>query len=184
MSRSAFAATAAAVLLIVAAPSVRAAEGDDAAVAPAAVTAAEPATAPAAIDAADFDLARYRGRVVYLDFWASWCAPCVRSFPWLAKLHAERADDGFVVVAVNLDRERAAADRFLQKHPVPFPIVYDPEGKLAKAWDIDVMPSSFLVDRDGRTRHDHAGFRDADAARIEAEIDALLKEAPSAEGTR
>ncbi len=134
-----------------------------------------------AIEAADFDLARFRGKVVYLDFWASWCGPCARSFPWLAALHARRADEGLVVVAVNLDRDRAAADRFLQKHPVPFPIVYDPEGALAEAWDIDVMPSSFLVDRDGKTRHDHAGFRDADVPRIEAEIDALLEEAPRAE---
>lgn len=151
-----------------------AASGADAAVATAAPAPAVE-TAPA-FEAADFDLARYRGSVVYLDFWASWCGPCLKSFPWLAALYERRREDGLVVVAVNLDRERAAADRFLQKHPVPFPVVYDPQGKLATAWDIEVMPTSFLLDRDGKPRHDHQGFREADAARIEAEIDALLAE--------
>lgn len=140
--------------------------------------------APTAVAAEDFDLSRYVGRVVYLDFWASWCGPCVQSFPALAALQARYGDDGFVVVAINLDRDRKAADRFLEKHPVPFDVVYDPKGTLAEKWDIEVMPTSFLLDRDGKPRHDHQGFRPADGARIEAEVAAMLKDPPAAKGSR
>ena len=139
------------------------------------------AKAPAATDPVQvLDLESLKGKVVYLDFWASWCGPCLKSFPWLTRLQDRHGAEGLVVIGVNLDRDRKAADAFLKQHPTSFRVVYDPEGKLAKAWDIEVMPSSFLLDRDGKTRNDHQGFRDGDASRIEAEIAALLKEAPTA----
>src|SRR4051812_16001142 len=88
-------------------------------------------TATAADTAGALDLARYRGKVVLVDFWASWCEPCRHSFPWLNAMQAKYADRGLVVIGVNVDRERADADRFLRDVPAKFQIVYDPEGTLA-----------------------------------------------------
>jgi cytochrome c biogenesis protein CcmG/thiol:disulfide interchange protein DsbE len=111
-----------------------------------------------------------RGRVVYVDFWASWCEPCRRSFPWLADLHARYAKKGLVVVAIDLDQERTAADRFLSKYPAPFLVGFDPQGKTAEAFHVDAMPSSFLIDRQGRVLERHAGFDSKKAAEVEKRI--------------
>jgi thiol-disulfide isomerase/thioredoxin len=81
--------------------------------------------------ASDLDLTAYRGKVVYVDFWASWCAPCKQSFPWLGNLVREYASQNFVVIGVNVDKDRDRADRFLNETPADFPIVYDPKGQLA-----------------------------------------------------
>ena len=111
------------------------------------------------------DLAQFRGRVVYVDFWASWCAPCRQSFPWMNRLQGELGRDGLVVIAVNVDRERADADRFLHEHPAQFHIVYDPDGLLPEKFGVRGMPTSFLIDRGGHVQARHEGFlvRDRDA---------------------
>lgn len=105
------------------------------------------------------DLSRYQGKVVYLDFWASWCVPCRKSFPWLNEL-AKKYPDDLVVVGVNVDTTRADADRFLKKYPASFPLVFDPQGKLAAEYKLEGMPSSVLVDRKGKVAHRHVGFRE------------------------
>jgi len=120
----------------------------------------------------------YAGKVVLVDFWASWCGPCLRSFPWMNELQQRHAGEGFVIVAVNLDQERALADAFLQKLPPKFRIEYDAAGSIAKQFDVQAMPTSFLVDRRGRVRIRHAGFRDAQRAEREHQIQQLLKESP------
>jgi thiol-disulfide isomerase/thioredoxin len=104
-------------------------------------------------------LSEYRGKVVYVDFWASWCAPCRQSFPFMNELHAQYADDGLVVVGINLDEEREAARRFLEQVPAHFPIVYNPEGDLAEKYAVKAMPSSYVVGPDGRIVHRKLGFR-------------------------
>jgi cytochrome c biogenesis protein CcmG, thiol:disulfide interchange protein DsbE len=111
------------------------------------------------------NLAQFKGQVVYLDFWASWCAPCRESFPWMNRLQSELGHDGLVVIAVNVDRERADADRFLREHPVHFRIVYDPDGLLPERFGVRGMPTSFLIARDGQVQSRHEGFllRDRDA---------------------
>jgi cytochrome c biogenesis protein CcmG/thiol:disulfide interchange protein DsbE len=111
-----------------------------------------------------------RGRVVYVDFWASWCEPCRRSFPWLAHLHEQYGDRGLTVVAINLDQERKAADAFLAKYPAPFRVAFDPQGKTAGAFHVEVMPTSFLIGRDGRVLERHAGFDPKKAIEIEERI--------------
>jgi len=108
-----------------------------------------------------------RGKVVYIDFWASWCGPCRRSFPWLAELQKKYGDRGFTVVAVNLDKTRDAADEFLEKLPAPFTIAYDPDGKAAESFHVSAMPSSFLVGRDGAVIESHTGFDPKRAAAVE-----------------
>jgi cytochrome c biogenesis protein CcmG/thiol:disulfide interchange protein DsbE len=111
-----------------------------------------------------------RGRIVYVDFWASWCDPCRRSFPWLRTMHERYGDRGLTIVAINLDKDRAAADRFLAKFPAPFLLAFDPQGNTAEAFRVQAMPSSFLIGRDGRVLETLAGFDARRAATIEERI--------------
>src|ERR1700678_2968999 len=94
--------------------------------------------------AASLDLASFRGRVVYLDFWASWCGPCKQSFPWMETMKRTYAGQGLEVIAVDLDGDRADADRFLAQFHPTFDVRFDPEGELAEAYKVQGMPSSVL----------------------------------------
>jgi thiol-disulfide isomerase/thioredoxin len=108
---------------------------------------------------AHFDLTAHAGKVVIVDFWASWCVPCRRSFPWLNAMHDKYGKDGLVIIGVNLDRERAAADEFLAEYTPRFSIVYDKTKELAKEYGVVAMPSSYLIGRDGEIRKRHYGFK-------------------------
>lgn len=121
------------------------------------------------------DLAALRGRVVYLDFWASWCAPCRESFPWMSRLQQGLGTDGLVVIAVNVDRLHADAERFLHDHPAGFRVVFDPDGLLAEKFGVEVMPSSFLIDRAGRVRFHHRGFRLKDRDALAQQVRSLVR---------
>jgi thiol-disulfide isomerase/thioredoxin len=122
------------------------------------------------------DLARLRGRVVYVDFWASWCAPCRRSFPWMNALLERYRGEGLVIVGVNVDKRRADADRFLRDVPASFAVVFDPEGVTPTAFDVKGMPSSYLVDRHGVVAMIEEGFHDEHKTDIDARIRALLSQ--------
>jgi len=121
-------------------------------------------------------LSSFKGKVVLLDFWASWCEPCRQSFPWMNDLQKRYGAENFVVVAVNLDQNRKLADQFLAATPAAFRVEYDPQGALATQYDVISMPMSFVLDRSGRVRQRHIGFRDAQRATREQEIATLLKE--------
>ena len=123
-------------------------------------------------------LKSYSGKVVLVDFWASWCGPCLRSFPWMNDLQQHYGADGLVIVAVNLDQERELADAFLRKLPPKFRVEFDAPGNIARQFGVQTMPSSFLVDRHGQVRVRHAGFRDGQRAEREEQIKKLLKESP------
>lgn len=129
--------------------------------------------ARAGVDPA-LDLARYRGRVVLVDFWASWCSPCRSSIPWLNAMQAKYAGQGLVIIGVNVDKERADAERFLAETPIHFEVVYDPDGRLPAQYDVPVMPSSFVFDRSGALVVRHAGFLNAKRAEYEATLRDLL----------
>jgi cytochrome c biogenesis protein CcmG/thiol:disulfide interchange protein DsbE len=116
------------------------------------------------------ELGEIKGKLVWVDFWASWCAPCRRSFPWLNDIQARYGKQGLEVIGVNLDDERGAADKFLKEVPARFTLRFDPAGKLAEKFDVQAMPSSFLLDASGNVLASHAGFRLADAAKYESEI--------------
>ena len=124
-------------------------------------------------------LDKYAGKVVLVDFWASWCEPCLRSFPWMNDLQRRHGEAGLVVVAVNLDHERGLADAFLRKTPANFQLEFDVAGDLARRFGVQAMPTSFLVDRNGRVRIRHSGFRDKQRAERERQIEDLLKESPT-----
>ena len=108
--------------------------------------------------AASLDLTPYRGKVVYLDFWASWCTPCHLSFPWMNEIQALYGAEGLVILAVNLDHDRAKADEFLATESGQLNILYDPKGDIAKQFDFKDMPTAFLIGRDGKVRSVHSGF--------------------------
>jgi len=128
-------------------------------------------TAPTpARNADDFSLESYRGQVVWLDFWASWCTPCRRSFPWMNNIAERYADEGLVIVGVNVDRERDLAEEFLRETPASFAIAYDPEGALAQQFGVLGMPSSYLIDRNGEIISSHIGFRRDETDNYEASI--------------
>ena len=122
------------------------------------------------------DLAALRGKVVYVDFWASWCVPCRLSMPTLDAMYKKNGPRGFVVVGFNKDVEAADAQRFLQRVPVSFPLAQDPKDAAARAFDVKAMPSGYLADRKGVVRKVHRGFTQETAASLEREIDELLKE--------
>ncbi len=115
-----------------------------------------------------------RGQVVYVDFWASWCGPCKRSFPWMNEMARKYGAKGFAVVAVNLDRKREDADRFLKSTSADFTVVYDPAGTTPAAWQVKGMPSSYLVDATGKVVLVESGFRDDRKAEVEERIRAAV----------
>ena len=119
-------------------------------------------------------LGALQGQVVLLDFWASWCGPCKLSFPWMNEMQAKYGPRGLRVVAVNLDRQRAAADSFLRQAPARFTLAFDAAGELPKLYAVKAMPTSVLIGADGRVIQQHAGFRDDDRPALEAAIVAAL----------
>ncbi len=117
-----------------------------------------------------------KGKVVLVDFFASWCGPCKESFPAMQELHQKYGDKGLVIVAINLDKKKDDMEGFLKKHPASFTIVRDAANKLVSELKIPTMPSSFLLDRSGKIVSFHRGFKGSETKKkYEQEIEALLK---------
>jgi len=119
-------------------------------------------------------LKQYAGKVIYLDFWASWCAPCRTSFPLLDKLHEKLKAQGFTVVAINLDEDKANAEKFLQEFPVGFTVLRDAKGEWADQFVVESMPTSFIIDKQGVVQNIHHGFASDDIKELEEKIMTLL----------
>lgn len=132
--------------------------------------------ADAARAGTDVNVGGYDGKVVLLDFWASWCGPCRQSFPWMNAMHTKYHDDGLVIVAVNVDNDPAAANRFLTDYPARFRVHFDEDKSLAREYEVVAMPSSFLIGRDGRVVERHLGFKVLKQDDYEAAIRAALEE--------
>ncbi len=118
--------------------------------------------------------ADFKGRVIYVDFWASWCAPCKQSFPWMNEMQAKYGSRGFSVVGVNVDQKREDADKFLVSTPANFLVAFDTTGKVAETYQPKGMPTSFLIGADGKVRAVHVGFKDSQREDLEREIVAAL----------
>lgn len=125
-------------------------------------------------------LKHYRGKVVMVDFWASWCAPCRKSMPYFNELRARYRKQGFEILAVNLDGRIEQALRFLRDYPVDYPVVHD-SGTLPERYGLQVMPTSYIIDRQGRVHDIHYGYKDSDKAEIQRVIERALEEKTHAE---
>lgn len=136
---------------------------------------------PPAIDVPDragekVSLAGLKGKVVLIDFWASWCGPCKQEMPVLEALHNKYAKQGLVIVGVNIDNNPKKMNNFLKATPVSFRLVHDRKLAVASKYEPGTMPSSYFVGRDGTIRYVHEGFRKKDAAELEARVKELIAE--------
>jgi thiol-disulfide isomerase/thioredoxin len=125
------------------------------------------------LSGATVKLSALRGKVVLVDFWASWCEPCKRELPLLAKMASRLRPKGVEIVTVNIDDRTEAAQAFLRQHDLQLTVVADVDKKLVATYDPPKMPSSFVVDKAGIVRAINGGFEDGDAARIEQQLLAL-----------
>ncbi len=123
----------------------------------------------------EISLKDLKGRVVLLDFWATWCPPCRKSFPWMDEMYSRYKKDGLIVVAISEDSKRELVERFIEKMNPLFPIAYDPTGEVAEKFNLRGMPTSYLIDREGNIAIIHVGFRNSDKDKLEADIKMILK---------
>ena len=128
--------------------------------------------------AEEIDLKTKIGKVVYLDFWASWCEPCKKSFPWMNELQKKYTAQGLEVITINLDSDKKLADAFLKEHPATFKVVFDPKSVNVEKFKVQGMPSSFIYNRKGEIIKSTQGFDNAEAVQIENTIVQALKESP------
>jgi thiol-disulfide isomerase/thioredoxin len=121
-------------------------------------------------------LADFKGKVLLVDFWASWCAPCAVSFPALDAIYREYRSRGVEIVAVNVDERQKDADRFLAAHPHQMLVVFDPRAKAVRAFGAPGVPSSYVIDRQGMIRYTHLGYPDGTDAAYRRELEEVLAE--------
>jgi len=115
-------------------------------------------------------LSKLKGKVVYLDFWASWCGPCRQSFPWMNEMQTKYGAKGLQVVGINLDSKTADAEKFLTEVPAKFTIGFDTKGEAPRAYGIKGMPTAVLIGADGKVIEQHGGFREDERAHLEEMI--------------
>ena len=135
-----------------------------------------PAFALGARGGRDVSLAQYRGQVVMINFWASWCGPCRQEMPLLEGIYKKYSKLGFTLLGVNVEPDSKAADDWLKATPVSFPILYDKDSKVSKLYDVGGMPSTVFIDRSGKLRKLHRGYKPGDENEYLDTIRALIRE--------
>ncbi|BFM22462.1 hypothetical protein R50076_35110 [Gilvimarinus japonicus] len=121
-------------------------------------------------------LAEQRGQVVMLNFWASWCAPCRKEMPLLDELHQRYESAGFVLYGVNVESDPSAGDKLIKDLGVSFPILYDTDSIASKAYSVDAMPTTVVIDRDGVIRYVNRGYRGGDEEKYRTQVKELIRE--------
>jgi peroxiredoxin len=128
------------------------------------------------LDGSNLRLEEYRGQVVLINFWASWCGPCRQEMPLLDRLHHRYEDTGFAVLGVNVEGEAEPAQEVVDKTNVTFPVLIDAEQKVSEMYSLEAMPSTVVVDRDGVVRYIHRGYKPGDEAKYIEVVKALIRE--------
>lgn len=118
----------------------------------------------------------FRGKVIYLDVWATWCPPCHKCMSWMTDVQKRLGDRGLRVIAISIDQKADNLAAFIDLHKPGILLGHDPAAEIAKSLSVKAMPTAFLIDRKGKLRAVHQGFRSADAPELEAQIEELLKE--------
>jgi peroxiredoxin len=121
-------------------------------------------------------LAQYKGQVVMLNFWASWCGPCRQEMPLLESIYKKYNKLGFTMIGVNVEPDSNAANEWLKATPVSFPILYDKDSKVSKMYDVAGMPSTVIIDRTGKVRVLHRGYKPGDENEYLDSIRTLVRE--------
>ena len=128
------------------------------------------------LDGSNVKLSEYRGQVVMINFWASWCAPCRQEMPLLEDLYRRYSKLGFVILGVNVEQDQAQARALLQKIPVSFPILFDTGNRVSELYQVVAMPSTVILDRDGNIRFTHKGYKPGYEDSYQAQVRDLLRE--------
>src|SRR6202166_4033745 len=121
-------------------------------------------------------LSQYKGQVVMVNFWATWCGPCQQEMPLLDQMYKKYKPAGFTLIGVNVDKEAPAVKELLARKPVSFPVLLDPASQVSKAYHVDEMPSTVLIDRKGNVRFLHRGYRPGDENEYQDRIRQLIRE--------
>ena len=127
-------------------------------------------------DGTNIRLSEYRGQVVMLNFWASWCGPCRQEFPHLDTLQQKYTDLGFTIFGINVEQDRTQADKVLRDIPVTFPILFDDKNQVSELYNVDAMPMTVLLDRNGVVRFQHRGYKPGYEIAYEEQVRRLVKE--------
>jgi peroxiredoxin len=127
-------------------------------------------------DGGEVRLSELKGQVVMINFWATWCGPCRQEMPLLQQIHAKYEPLGFTMLGVNVEPDSVAAQNWLKGMPVSFPIVFDRKSEVSSSFGVEAMPSSVLIDREGRVRHVHRGYKPGDEAVYADLVRGLVKE--------
>jgi peroxiredoxin len=128
------------------------------------------------LEGSNLRLEEYRGQVVLINFWASWCGPCRQEMPLLDRLHHRYEDTGFAVLGVNVEGEVEPAQEIVDKTNVTFPVLIDEDQKVSEMYDLEAMPSTVVVDRDGVVRYIHRGYKPGDEAKYIEVVKTLIRE--------
>jgi len=128
------------------------------------------------VGGANLRLAEQRGQVVLVNFWATWCGPCRQEMPHLNRIYDKYRSSGFVLLGVNIDDDPRVAADLAAKLGLRFPVLLDTDKKVSRVYDMSAMPATLLIDRDGRVRHIHRGYRDGVERTYEEQVRSLLKE--------
>jgi cytochrome c biogenesis protein CcmG/thiol:disulfide interchange protein DsbE len=121
-------------------------------------------------------LSQLKGKVVYLDFWASWCGPCRQSFPWMNSITKKFSNEKFQIVAISVDDSESDIKKFLRRTPADFTILSDSSGRTPAAYEVKAMPSSFLINKNGSIVKKYSGFKESEIESIENDIQFLLND--------